>query len=446
MILCLLGLAWAGGGFAVGESGPVEQSAWWTAFDDPQLTSAIEHALEANGTVLAANAQVDAMHGVSRQQFALFLPSAAIELQGSVAPSDSLGFQMGFPAGEGPETYSSGSGMLTVSAAPDVWASNGLQYRAARRDAEASAGERDTLAIATAGAVGEAYFDVVASRRQLELVRAQLKISEELLQVLQLRYEQGAASAVDVLQQRQQVATVKTNLPATRAQLRTRERQLEAMIGVVVATAEDLPVLPASPGLGTPDELLEHRPELQAANARISAAHDRRLATFRAALPSVGLTAKAGWQLFYMEESSTQFTWNAGGQIVAPLYGGGRVGGALSSARATERAAIAKRDQALRDAVAEVENAVVLEEEQLAILAAWGDQQQAAKMTYDEARSRFLEGAEPFHQVVTALVSWQQAELGVLRAHRDLLSRRLALHSALGGPWIETVITGESRR
>jgi outer membrane protein TolC len=60
---------------------------------------------------------------------------------------------------------------------------------------------------------------------------------------------------------------------------------------------------------------------------------------------------------------------------------------------------------------------------------------EAARLAFQESRARYLAGLATYIQVLTATNAWQQAELTLLQARRDLLGLRIQLHAAIGGAW-----------
>ena len=65
----------------------------------------------------------------------------------------------------------------------------------------------------------------------------------------------------------------------------------------------------------------------------------------------------------------------------------------------------------------------------------------AARSAAQTAREQYLQGTAPFLNVQSAITREQQAELSLLQARRDLVTVRINLHTALGGPWTRSLGT-----
>ncbi|MBT3220746.1 MAG: TolC family protein, partial [Proteobacteria bacterium] len=284
--------------------------------------------------------------------------------------------------------------------------------------------------------IAGAYFDVVAATEQLKIVETQVAANADLLELIELRYENSESTALDVLQQRQQVAASQTMPAQARVQLRNAQVQLGILVGNIedsVATSKVLPVLPGPPPTSVPGDVVEARPDLRAASNRLDGAHRRKLSAFRALLPTLQISGQAGYQANYFTEFDTQSTWGVGYSLSVPMFQGGRGHAAIRQARAAEDGASHAYSQLVLQALGEVELALTLEAEQNIQLAAVEKQVEAARLAYQESRSQYALGLTNYLSILVALNTLQQAELSELSVRRQLLNSRVQLHDALGG-------------
>lgn len=420
------------------------QAPWWTTWNEPELSALIEEGLQANPDLGALEALSRQQSALAAQGMAAFLPSLSFDVQGQLAPYDSLGFGFGLPGGAGgPDTYGSGSAKLNAALGVDIWGRNVTGWQAGRLDAAAAAGDHEARAVLMASSIAGAWLDTAAAGRQVALVEEQERVASELLEIVQLRYEGGASSALDLLQQRQQQAAVRAQLPLARASLRTAQLRLAVLLardplGELPSPPPALPELPPAPEIGSPEDLAEQRPDLRAALDRAEAAGLRRSAALRALLPTLGLSASAGWQATWIEEWSDQDTWTVGGALSVPIFNGGSTHNNLRANRAAEEVRSLQLESALRSAVQEVEAARVAEEQQSLRLLAARTQRDAAEAAWSVAGEAYAAGTADYLQVQSALSTLLSARLGELQASRDRLGARLQLHQALGGTWTRT--------
>src|SRR5690606_9934215 len=148
-------------------------------------------------------AQADAL---ARQQLASLLPQLSGEVQVTAlstrSPTSILAAQA---ASEGRDVVASGIAQLSLGFDPDLIGRQRLRWRATRFDAQATEGDLQAQAVALAARITGAFLDLVAAGTRVALLEEQVKASEALVELLELRFETGDASALAVLQQRQQL-------------------------------------------------------------------------------------------------------------------------------------------------------------------------------------------------------------------------------------------------
>lgn len=436
--------AWAGRSGDAQVDGP-----WWTTFGDPGLTRLLEAALVANRDMRAAWARAEQSRISSRTAVAPLLPQASFEASANLAPTASRGFQFGGLGGlpgaeEPPKTYWTGQAAFQASWELDVFMKNTQGMRASRFDAMAAEGDRDAAVQAFATRLAEGYFDLVTAHQRAAIVQRQIETTSALLEIVELRYANGDASAVDVLQQRQQAASVRAQLPIALAAVTQLQQQLAVALALPPATVVDgvapaLPAVPPLPDAGVPGDLILARPDLRAAESRIDATHARHANAVRQLLPTVRVTGQAGWQFFDETELKSQTFWGAGASLSVPLFAGGRTHAGIGAARAGEFAAVHSYTQLAANAVLEVESALVLDQRRSEQVAATVDQEEAARLAWEEARAQYVAGIGNYLALLTAQTTHMQAELALLDARRQHLSARVQLHDALGGQWTDAV-------
>lgn len=472
--------------YVVERAGTPAAAPWWSGFEDPALDALLTEALRENPSVLVARANAavaDATRGTARSAL---LPRLSFDASASASPTDALGFQFGglsgpstvdvlvgmetlqdvdgdgipdvaldpaYVAVDVPQTDTAdltwnGSAQLNASWALDLWGANLQTFQASRHQARAAAGDAAAARLSTATLVAGAWYDLVHAQARLALVTDQVETNRTLLELVQLRYEGGAATGLELLQQQQQLAATEALLPAASFGVRRGLLRLAVLLGRPPAAllegftpADRFPALPPAPPTGTPADLIANRPDLSSAAARVDAAFYSRRSADRAFLPSLGISANAGWQYFRQDELKSTDIWGIGAQASVPLFNGGRLYSGAKSARASEEAAVRTLENAVRTAVQEVDDALLFEDQAAAELDARGRQVAAARRAHDDARDRYLEGLIDLTTMLQTLTALQNAELSLLQSQRTAISARIALHDALGGAWTRTEVT-----
>lgn len=408
---------------------------WWESFGDQELNTLIAQALEDNLQLQAAWARLVQAEANTDQARAGRWPQLDGSLQGAYA-------RRNFGPPIGVTENQSYDASLPVSYEVDVWNKFGAGIDAASAFAMASRDDVEATAMTVAAEVTEAWFDVVNANATLALLDTQLKTNETFVELVQLRFGQGLVSAVDVYQQQQQVLTVEAQRVSARARLVLATNRLallsgRAASGLKLADSTALPEAPPLPGLGVPADLLERRPDLRAARARLVASDHQVAQAVSDRLPalrisgSIGLSANVATDLF----QAGSFVNSIAGQLLAPIIDGGRRAAVVRARKAAVTESLANYGQVLLQAVNEVENALAQEEQQVRTLEVLTKQLETAQANLRESRARYTQGLTEYLPVLTALASVQAAERSLLDAGRQRLSSRVQLCRALGGTW-----------
>ncbi len=438
--------------YELGRANPISDDPWWESFGDETLDGLIELGIEGSHDLAAVVSRVEGADARAERAASVFYPTITVDSMLSGSPSSGLGVQVGgMPSGGGmpgteteestmPEVIYNGSAILNLRYQPDIWGAGRRSWRAARMAVDASEGDADAFAAGLTLQLAEAYFDAVMANQQIAIIERQIELNSSLLE---LRHEQSAASAAEVLQQRQQLASARARLPQARSIARMARERLAVLLSLRPSEAQThfrgiraaLPDLPERPSTGTPRDLVENRPEIRAARARLAAAREQLRGAWLAAMPTLALSANAGGQLFVSDEASVQETWGFGINLSLPVFRGLVERAGVREARSEVNAANHTLESTILQAISDVEGALASEEEQLEQLEANREMLAAADLAFRVSRDGFVEGVGSYLAVLTALASLQQAELTLLGTHRALLSARLRVLDTLGGRW-----------
>lgn len=435
--------------YSDGSTTAVSSSDWWVTLGDPGLDQLVQDGLTSNLDLMAADARVSAQQARSVQAWAPALPQVGLSYGHQLNSCEAVGLNLcefqqprdefGQPTQDVPETYGTGALTLQASMGLDVFGTTASAALAQRLEGLAQQGDQDAMALAVSARVTSAWLDWAAAAEQRAIVEQQVQTNQQLLEIVELQYERSLASGVDVLQQRQTLASAQSMLPAAETTVRLQEQQLLVLLGRPaterLGAPGTLPDLPPQPAVGVPDDLWSNRPDLRSAALRVDAAVKQERAQAKQALPSVGVRAQYAYQYQNLYDGSDGQPWSAGVSVTVPILNGGAVGAGLSAARANTDAAVIGANQALLVAISEVEAALV-QEHQLGLAHDQALLQlDAALLTWELAQNQYVQGDLPYVQLLSVLNATLSAQLNELSAHRNLLGARVALHQALGGPW-----------
>ncbi|KQR80501.1 efflux transporter outer membrane subunit [Sphingomonas sp. Leaf343] len=413
---------------------------WWTAFGDPVLVDLVARALAANPDLGVAAARVEESRATERLARAQRTPT----------------LNAGLPTTEGQTVSPFGTPSTAFGAQPSITASYDLDLfgrlrqasAAARAQALASEGARDTVRLAIVSGVASGYIQLRALDQRLAVARETLAARSEALRIARRRAETGYTSNLELRQAEGEYRATEQLVPQAQLLVARQENALSLLLGTLPGPIPrglplDRLLAPAVPD-GLPADLLRRRPDLFQAEQALVAA-DRSLDSARAAMmPNVALTGSAGVVLSTALANPIG-VFSIGGSILSPLFDGGRL-------RAQADAAAARRDQAAWSyqraaliAFREVDDslALVLRSGQQAT--ALSGQRTAAAGALRIASNRYRAGYSAYIEQLDAQRALLTAELALIQARADRLAAYVSLYQTFGGGWTREDVAAAGR-
>lgn len=414
-------------------------SPWLEEFDDPQLRSLTEAAFLHNPDLGIAWSRLEQARAEAKIAGADLWPSLAFSGNATRRRINTIGG--GIQVGS--TTVSSYDPVFSSSWEVDLWGRIRDGRKAAVREFEASTFELEGARLSLAAQVAKAWYALLETREQLTLSMERLKTFESNERLIETQYERGLTNALDYRLIRSQTRSARGLVEQQQATLDSQIRQLETVLGSY--PGRELRVLGALPEIttpvatGLPSDLLERRPDIQAAQRRLEAAARRHQASVKLRYPQVNLSATGGTSSNQWDDlADSDFrVWSLVGGLTAPLFQGGRIEGSIAQAEAVlDQVGENVRKQIL-NAFREVETALAAErylKTQRNHLESVVEETLAAEsLAWDRYRRGLVD-------VVTVLETQRRAfdaQSNLLSIHGAQIQNRIDLYLALGGPLTE---------
>jgi multidrug efflux system outer membrane protein len=465
--------AWpAGSPTQASASATVASDIAWTDFvADPQLRDLIDLALPNNRDLRAAIAAIEQARALWRVRQADELPTVSAGLILSRQPST---------VRPGPAIASSALLGANISAYElDLFGRVRAVSDAAQAAALASEASRKTVQISLVAGVLTGALAIRADDEAIALTQRTLTSREESARLTQLKFDNGAASAIDSAAAQSLLEAARVSLAQSRRSRAQDENALALLLGAPVpaafsavsaaqaralvqdhaqgeAVAATAPVasrsgiapLFAEIAAGLPADLLTRRPDIEVAERQLAAA-DANIAAARAAFwPKITLTTSLGIASAELSKllTSSNLAWSLGAQALAPIFDHGRNQGNLAASQAARTVAVAQYEKAIQTAFREVADA-------LAANATLADQLVAQQALVDAEATRnrltdlrYRNGAASVLDALDAQRSLFAAQQTLVQTRLALSQARIALYKALGGGWTDPSATALARR
>lgn len=422
---------WPGSPPAVATSTPsAAELPWQTFVGDAALREVITLALANNRDLRVAVLNIEQVRAAWQIRRADQFPTVNLAAAGSRQPKSD---------GSGDLTSLYSAGLAMASWEIDFFGRIASLKEAALAQYLATEEARRATQTSLIAAVTTTWLSLRSNDELLALTQRTLATREDSLRLTRLRFDHGAASALDFRQAESLTASARATL-AQQQRLRALDvNALTLLVGQPLPDAAlpaggTAPLFPEVPA-GLPSDLLTRRPDIRQAEQQLIAANANIGAARAAFFPRISLTASAGTA---SNELSGLFKGGAWGFTLAPqalltVFDAGRNQASLDSARAGREIAVAQYEKAIQTAFREVADA-------LAGRATLGEQVRAQQAQADAEADRFRLADLRYRNGVASYLDVLDAQRSLFAAQQALVQTRLAysqnqvaLYKALGG-------------
>lgn len=397
---------------------------WYESFGDIRLTSLIETAQNTNLDKLQALARIEQAKAFRIQAISSRLPS--IEGEGDASKDWD----------DGQEQDSLRSIGASVSWEIDVFNRLGAEQNAREYELQASTDDLEAITLSLSAELARNYYGAIAKQRQLDLLHAQIKSDQHLLELVSQRLKAGVGTNVEVLQQQSQLADNQSLIPLEEASLRVYENRMDVLLAQAPdaknrTTLQDtFPIISELPETGVPSDLLLNRPDLRALKKRLIAQDAEIAAAMAERLPKINLS---GSLMFYEGATAVSPVASVLGGLIQPLLDWGRRKAEVGRNKALYEEKLATFTQAYLVAIEEVENALYQENRQREYLKRLEIQRDLLLQTSETARAVYEQGESDYLPVIDAVKNLRSVERTIVQEQLDLILLRIQLFKALGG-------------
>jgi NodT family efflux transporter outer membrane factor (OMF) lipoprotein len=405
--------------------------AWWSVYEDAQLSTLINQATKANHTIAQAEAHYRQAEALSRVARAALFPSItgnASAKRGQTSNADAQ------------STYAAG---VSASWEADLWGKIKRGIESGDASLAASAADLNGAILSVQATLAQNYFQLRILESQKKLLDDTAIAYERSLTLTNNRYKVGLASRTEIAQAEAQLRTTRAqaiDIDGQRAQLEhaiavlTGRTPAEFSLPTAPLTNTTIFKLPDTPA-SLPSELLERRPDIAAAERRAAAANAQIGVTKAAFYPSLNLVGNLGFQSNSLSDffSLPSRVWSLGPLLAASIFDGGQRKGQTDAAIAAYDVTVSNYKQTVLNGFQEVEDNLAL----LRILEAEAKEQEAAvkfaRESLTQTENRYKAGTVDYLSVVIVQTTALTAERNALSILGRRLNANISLIKALGG-------------
>ncbi|NNG82669.1 multidrug efflux RND transporter AdeIJK outer membrane channel subunit AdeK [Acinetobacter sp. ANC 5378] len=305
----------------------------------------------------------------------------------------------------------------------------------------ATSSARDATQIALVGQVAQAWLNYSFANANLKLADQTLKAQLESYNLNKKRFDVGIDSELPVRQAQISVETARNDV----ANYKTQIAQAQNLLNLLVGQAVPANLLPTQRvtrisksnafSAGLPSDLLNNRPDVRAAEYKLSAAGANIAAAKARLFPTISLTGNAGYASTSLSDlfKSGGFVWSIGPSIDLPIFDWGTRKANIKISETDQQIALSDYEKSIQSAFREVNDALAVRQNIGDRLAAQRRLVDATNTTYRLSNARFRAGIDSYLTVLDAQRASYAAEQGLLLLEQANMNNQVEVYKTLGG-------------
>lgn len=422
---------------SIPDKGPIEtdkEKNWWAFLESEELDNLINDALKNNYDLNNLELKVAQEKARLDKEKSGFFPSLGFSIGGSRKLNQSKSDSDSGTTTTGSHSWDAS---LTGNYTADIWGETSAGEKSQYASLLAAEFDLQETRLSVSSQLAQIWVDIIAVRNQKKILDQQIKINRALLDLQKLRFSNGKADALDVSQQREALATAKSNKPLLERQELLALNTLSFLMGraetgnVIVATA-DLPDPPPMPVIGIPADLLKNRPDIQAAMARLKSSQWDIKEAEADLLPSLTLTAQALFSSGDFDLLFSNWVTSLAASLAGPIFDGGLRKAEVERVKAVTREKVNSYGKVIASAIKEVEDGLVKIRKQKEYIHLLEEELKLVRLTLEDAMLQYQNGQSSYLSYLTAWTSVERLERQLVSERAEYIKDRINLYTLLG--------------
>ncbi len=430
-------LAWTGTTSIKDSSAYADLVHWWTDFNDPNLTSLVERAVNTNLDLLGAQArirQARAARGIAAGGLWPTVDARGSYTRGRIPV-------LGNPDAPTRNLFQTG---LDAAWELDVFGGVRRSVEAADADVQFAVEDHRDVLVTLVSEVALNYIELRGFQQEIVIARNNLVAQQKTAELTRKRFQGGLVGTLDVANADAQVATTASKIPQLEAAAQQVIYNLSVLLGLKptallkeLSSTNSIPVMLPEVPIGIPSALLRRRPDIRRAEARIHGATARIGVATADLFPKFTLTGSVDFQndqLHGLINWKDRF-WTVGPAVDWQIFSAGRVRSNIELQKALQQESVLAYQKTVLTALQDVENALAAYAKEHERHKTLVDAVAYNRKAVDSATQLYTQGLTDFLNVLVAQRSLYSSEDALVQSTYNLSTILVALYKALGGGW-----------
>jgi multidrug efflux system outer membrane protein len=408
---------------ASGDTLSIADIEWVKLFKDTVLRQLIDNGLKNNYDIRIAFSRIEQARANFKIERGKQWPTLSAQAQAAYQE----------PGTPGNTSYNA---MAGVSWEVDLWGKLRRSKEAARANLFGQVAYQQAVRIALIYNIVASYFNLLEFDNELKVVRENIVIRQQSLNLVKAKLIAGTASGLVVAQAEAELALAQTEVPKLQMYIGQEENFLSTLLGEAPhAIQRGRPMLDQinSPEIKTPgitSDLIIRRPDIIMAEQTLVAANANIGVARAMMLPSLSISGGIG-AVF----NPTTLAYNALGSLVAPIFAGGQLRAGVKKAQAYNQEILYTYLQTINTSLKEVSDALLAFQKQKEIVISQQTTVNAAQTAFDLSNQLYNAGYASYLDVIQAQSLLFSSQINLSVAQSNELTSLVTLYTALGGGW-----------
>lgn len=423
---------------------------WRDYFTDPNLIALIDTALSNNQELNITLQEIEIARNEIRARKGEYLPFVGV---GGSAGFDKSGRYTSKGSSEatteikpGTETPDPLSDYMVGAFATweiDIWSKLHNAKKAAVSRFLSTVEGKNFMVTNLIAEIANAYYELLALDNQLAIVKQNIEIQSNALQVVRLQKQSARVTELAVRRFEAQVLNTRSLQFGIQQNITETENLINFLVGrypqPILRNADTfVNLLPNTIHAGIPSQLLENRPDVKQAEMNLAAAKlDVKVAKARF-YPSLGISAGIGFQAFnptYLIKTPQSLFYSLAGDLVAPLVNRNAIKAAYYNANAMQIQAVYNYERTLLNAYVEVANQLSMIGNMESTYNLKEQEVLALTQSIDISNNLFRSARADYMEVLLTQRDALESRFELIETKKRQMNAMVNIYKALGGGW-----------
>ncbi len=293
------------------------------------------------------------------------------------------------------------------------------------------------------GEIANAYYELLALDNQLDIVRQNIELQKNVLEIVKVQKEAMRATELAVQKFQAEVLGSQSLEYDIIQKIKETENTINLLLGrypqeIPRDKSNFLALRPQAVQSGFPSQLLANRPDIRQAELDLAAAKLDVQIAHAAFYPSLGISASLGLQAFnpsYLVKLPESMLYSLAGDLAAPLINRNAIKAEFNSANARQLQALYNYQRTVLNAYLEVANQLSKINNLDSSYSLKSQQVDALTKSIDISNDLFKSAHADYLEVLMTQRDALEARLDLIDTKKDQLNAVVNIYRELGGGW-----------